>query len=212
MISNITNLDEDFLASQIKLEQMKLSNLNEAERKEMALENLKYRIRLSSDFLALRKYTLAKYIAEENIEELEENLDKTNQSVQNYLALLKKELDVKMAYIEENLHGSAHYNEENYQDYFSQTEAEENAYNTLIEYKEKTIREQATSNIQKNIEINFVLEKFRSNNIYVLSSNIERLEDLADKFIIKEARTTKEDVFSAKFNATTNALYEIKFE
>lgn len=104
LFANIGNIDENLLKLQIDFEQLQLSFLNDSEKKESALEILKNRIRLSSAFLEINKYTLAKYVVEENTAELFQNLDETSQSIQNYLILLKKEVDTKIAYIEDNLH------------------------------------------------------------------------------------------------------------
>lgn len=208
LLSKMDSLDEEMLAFQLELEKLKLAHVDESEKQEMALELLNKRVKLSSLFLELRKYKLAKYMAEEQISELTVNLDETNRGVVDYLALIKKEVDTKIAYIENDLHGSAHYNEENYKDYFSRTEAEEDAYAQLKQYQQT---QNVGSQQDELISVEMVSQKFRAESVYVLSINIERLEDFGDKFLIKEARTSSGDVFSAKFNASTNALYDIEF-
>lgn len=90
------------------------------------------------------------------------------------------------------------------------SQAEEDAYQILVEYEEEKALVEKDQINPKNVDVSIVLESFRINNVYVLSKNIERLENLSDKFLINEARTEDGDIFSSKYNATTKALYEIE--
>lgn len=88
------------------------------------------------------------------------------------------------------------------------TEEEEDAYAYLSEYAATS---QKNDSSVLNINSDEIVSRFRTEGIYVLSSNIEQLSGFSDKFQIKEARTSVGDIFSATYNATTNSLYDIDF-
>lgn len=207
LVANIESMDEDLLAYHLRLEKVSLQNFTDAEIAESALEYLNQRIRLANKLLDVKKYKLAKYVIEEKIDNLLTHLDQTTSSIQDYLALLKKNLDIKIAYIEENLHGSANIVEENYQEFYLESEAAEAAYQLLKNYADENTSESIEENQVKEDAVIFV---FTRNHILLLPDEIERIGDLSDKFLIQKATTENGIIFSGKFNASSNALYEIQ--
>lgn len=211
VLANIENVDEDILNLQLNLEKIELAQMDKNSKDEEALRMLNNRISLWNAFLKIKKYKLAKFVIEENIDELSKHLDQSSHSVQNYLAQLKKDVNTKIAYIEENLHGSAHVKEENYKDYYKKTEAEEEAYAYLSEYERKKQEAEDPGNTVSSLRVKDIADKLAAEGIFVLSTNIKQVSDISDKFTIIEARTSSGNIFSAKYNAKTNAFYEIEF-
>ena len=210
LFSNLSSIDEDYVAYQARIEKKEFEETSEQNRAELVLEILKDRITLSTVLIKLHKFKLAKFVAEVGVNKLMADLTEEENSVKDFLVLLKRDLETKIAYIEEDLHGSAHINEENFKNYFTKILAEEEAYALLEEY-EKIKQSQSTVEVQPElIDFNFVAENLQTNGIYVLVSDIERQENEPDKFVITKARTNSGNLFSSKYNATTNVLYDIK--
>lgn len=213
LLSNLPSLDEFFINAQNQLESLAVAVAAEGDKNELQLEILNKRITLSNALIKISKYKLAKLVTELGVSDFIAELANKDNSVVDYFALLKSDLELKIAYIEQDLHSSSPLNEKLYQNDIAERESIDKAYELFVKLQESNELDNQKFLDQDNpIAKNVVVEKFRLKGIYILERDVERLNDYADKFIITNARTDKGDLFSSKYNASTEALYDVIYE
>lgn len=209
LFKNLNNLNASFLETYLLLDEIELNKLKPEDKNEAALILLWERINLATNLIERNNYKNAKILLSKNIESLLVNLNTENTSVKDYFAKLKNEIDKKISYIEKDLHGSAYIDQKNFKEYVDIIKSQEEAYAFVTAHQNSQ-----TDSIQNTpqIETSIVVYDFSKYGISVTKSDIERLYNLPDKFIIKKAITSGGEVFNAKYNAKTLSVYDIQID